>query len=379
MTTPQTLKVDPAKAPPRPLPAPESEGTVPLPVSMVRPPETRFAIVGDDEVFSTRVRRALSDLRARFELIGWDDAADDLARYDAVIFAEPIRGFRLESTVEEVRSRAESKRLPLFVVFDEARSQPKTDRVSRALYRAGVTAVFEWPRERSLLPLLMAEMLGTARIRGRAKKPDTALARTVRAHLKIRRRALPPVKLTVRRGVVEVQGTLTRLAEKLRVERLVAKVPGVRSVLTRGLHVLSDGTPDRAVKRRVKAHLEATLDSSAEATVVVRDGDVVVSVPAGAVGDRLELYLSLATLAGVRSLDLQLAGDETLAPRTARPLQNVVSLLYPKERSVRIDVIDGTAVLSGKASSYAVKKDIEHELVLQPGVTRVVNKLLVGR
>ena len=47
------------------------------------------------------------------------------------------------------------------------------------------TAVFHWPREAPLLPRLTAELLGVALVRGQARRPRTALSRTLTAHLRL--------------------------------------------------------------------------------------------------------------------------------------------------------------------------------------------------
>ena len=50
---------------------------------------------------------------------------------------------------------------------------------------AGANAVIEWPREKELFAGILAETMGMSLVRGQASRPDVALARTVRAHLRL--------------------------------------------------------------------------------------------------------------------------------------------------------------------------------------------------
>ena len=138
-------------------------------------------VAGSDELVVRRVARRLDRLRVNVVTRSWEQLLETLPMdIAALVLVAPIRNVTGTTAVEIVRDHPYGKTVPIFVVAPDTTSS----RAVRSLYKAGVSAVFHWPRESKILATLFAETFGILRVRGRAPRADKALTRTVRAHLR---------------------------------------------------------------------------------------------------------------------------------------------------------------------------------------------------
>jgi hypothetical protein len=182
---------------------------------------------------TTHVQRALEDLPVVVEHVDDVDAA--LHRVGRETFGVIV--FATQDADVEVVSRLRHsdlvEGLPLFVVVPDACS----DRRARMLYRAGATVVFAWPTEVLLAPRVIAELIDAAAQGSPAQWSDAALAASVTARLELADGIGRGVTVAVHDAVADVGGVVDSAWKRRRVLRILAQVPGLRSVRADELHV----------------------------------------------------------------------------------------------------------------------------------------------
>ena len=277
--------------------------------------------------------------------------------------------------VRAIRDAKHGRALPLFAVVANDTSDPGV----RQIYEAGATAVFQWPREALLLPRLVAELLGVALVRGRASGPNTALNRTLTAHLRLIPWSTAGVRAAAKNlGEVHLSGAVTTYWRKREIERLVARIPGVTRIVSTELRVEPTQHTDRQIARAVRSTLRNTTAVD-EATVSVAVHNGAVSL-AGTVSDRRELERILelvSNVAGVRDLADSLVVSSKAKQRdgaTARRLSGALSKWFPRER-ITVTVFARVAVIAGKVRDLSRRLELEGFVGQDPAITRVINKI----
>jgi hypothetical protein len=181
------------------------------------------------------VERALQELRVLVEPV--DDVESALRRIGPSTFGIILFAAQ-DADADEVARLHDNERaegLPLFVVVPEACS----DRRARMLYRGGATVVFAWPSEVLLVPRVIAEFVDAAAQGERPQWNDAALAASVTARLELADGIGRGVTVAVHDGVADVGGVVDSPWKRRRVLRILAQVPGLRSVDAGELHVAS--------------------------------------------------------------------------------------------------------------------------------------------
>lgn len=340
------------------------------------PRQPRILVTGFNELRVMRVARCLQGLRARVEKPTWEQALETLGdRVAALVLVDPLPDLTADEAVRKVREHPDGSELPTYVVVDDDTSSRRILK----LYASGASAVFEWPREAGVLAAVFAESFGIVRVRGPSEEPDQALLRNVRAHLRLFPELPARVRLFVQDGRVSVGGQVPSLARRRELIETIAAVPGVRGVISRSLWVAAVGIPDAELARRLESLLEFVLEDASDLSLRVRTGRVTVS---GKVRDGAEAKLlerAIADVRGVRALDLEIEVDgETPAGarQLARRLRRALALLYPGNE-IRVEVVDGTAILSGTVTSLLTRYSIERFVARTEGVRHVVDKIAV--
>jgi hypothetical protein len=197
-----------------------------------------LVLIGPHEE-TKHVQRALEDVRVLVELV--EDVDTALHRIGRATFGILLFAGR-DGGVEEVsrlRRSQLAEGLPVFVVVPEACS----DRRARMLYRAGATVVFAWPSEVLLVPKVIAELIDVAAQGSPPQWSDAALAASVVARLELAEGIGRGVTVKVQDAVAEVGGVVDSPWKRRRVLRILAQVPGLRSVNPDGLHVVCEPPP----------------------------------------------------------------------------------------------------------------------------------------
>lgn len=336
----------------------------------------RILVTGADELRMRRVVRRLGRLRARVVQLGWEEALDTLKEDVAsLVLVDPLPRISAAAAVKTVRGHPDGAAVATFVVVDDGTSSKRV----LGLYAAGASAVFEWPGESFVMATLFAESFGIVKVRGRSEAPDQALVRAVRARLRLYPELPGGVRLFTRDGLVSVAGQVPSLVRRQELIDTIAAVPGVRGVIHRSLWVAASRVSDRELYRRLRGLLDVALEGASDLSLEVQSGHVEVS---GQARDRADVGLLerlIASVDGVRGLDLRVETASEPPPsdrRIAQRLRRAMTILYPQSY-VRIDVVQGTAILSGTVASLLTKYSIERFASRAEGVRRVVDKIAV--
>jgi osmotically-inducible protein OsmY len=322
---------------------------------------------------------ALRSIRARLRRLRWSEDLPEQVDEStiAVLLMSPLEAVTAVEAVEHLRASPRASEVALFVIVPDG----LTDAQARRLYGEGATAVFEWPREALVLPRCLIEMLAVDLVRGSRSEPDAALARTVRAHLKLLRGMSHKTRVQVREGVAVLSGAVEHLWQKEKLVELVSNIPGVKGVVTRALRVEPTDLTDAQVRRSIRRLLQDASEID-ESTLALRVESGYVTL-AGSVSDRRELnrvVKLLTNVKGVRGIERLVVVSPTQQEqdhRVARRLRGDLARLVP-DQDVEVFFFGKSAVLSGQVDRLAVRRRIEEHLADDVAVDRVVNKIDVA-
>jgi osmotically-inducible protein OsmY len=333
-------------------------------------------VAGSDDLRVARVGKLLEQLRARIERLPWETMLEALAEeVVGVVLVLPIRRVAMAAAIEIIHDHPNGKSLPVYGVVPDDTSL----RTVRSLYKAGASMVFEWPREARVLTDVFAESLGMTRVRGRSSRADTALARSVRARLRIYPELTSGrLRILSQNGLITISGQVRSLARRQRIIDITAAVPGVRAVIAQSLRVAPSGISDRTLQRRIRSLLRDALDlDGSTISIEVDNGHIELT---GTVSDPAELQRLeelITHLKGSRGLKTRLKVSPT-QQRHDRQLtlryRKAIETLYPHE-TVSLIVVEGVAILSGKVRSLSLKQSITRLLARDAAIRHVVNKL----
>jgi osmotically-inducible protein OsmY len=337
----------------------------------------RLFVAGDRSAKVLSVARSLETLRARVENSDWASVHPAIQiEADAMVLVEPIE-IGMPAAVATVRSDDNPRQIPVYAIV----SATASSRLVRDLYRSGATAVIEWPRERHLLSDILAETLGMNSVRGISRRPDTALARTIRAHLRLGPAPGKTVRVQVLEGVATLSGKARSLSTLEKIVQTAATVPGVKRVVTSELLVMPSGIPDQVVKRDLETIVRSMSEIDPEQlSIRVEGGRVTLHGRVPSRADLHDLIELAAHVKGVRDLEweVEIASARSRSDdNTARRLERSISTLFPGQ-GVDVSLFGGVAVLTGVVASLRRKNEIERHCARDDGVRRIVNKLAVG-
>ena len=218
----------------------------------------------------------------------------------------------------------------------------------------------------------------------RARRTDHAIEQDVLAELRVDQAIADQhcLAVTVEEGVVELTGFAESYAQKLAVERAASRVVGVRDVRDylevrpRHAHQRGDREIERAAQRAL--HWDARLPRGIRAEVT--NGVLRLHGAVDRFSQREAAEEAVHNLVGVRDVvnEIKLAS----APPPADLELDVEAAMRRRfgteAQDIWIDVADGVVTLSGVVPTFAMLDDIERVVRSIPGVTRVVDQLLVA-
>lgn len=323
--------------------------------------------------------RRLRDFRAPVKEISWQDNVFKELREEimAIIIVGPLPGISVLRAVKSIKDNLSAELPPLFAVLPDT----SMSRNVGALYKEGVSAVFLWPREAKMFPKLLALMIGAEHVRGKAKKGDTALRRSINAHLKITPGLINQrLDISAHNGIVRISGSIASLKQKIKILDILSHIPGVKEVSAGHLHVSHSGISDQGIAANVRSIIQSTSDID-ESTlgISVQNGYVTIT---GILYDRHELnelMINLVHVKGVRDIQNRaVISSDTKENnhRVATRLNGELARLYPKA-TISVSVFSGTAVLTGRVRELPIKKRSELFVADDGAIDRVVNKIEV--
>jgi osmotically-inducible protein OsmY len=176
--------------------------------------------------------------------------------------------------------------IPVFAVVPDIKGAWS----ERKLYQTGVQAVFEWPREKNELPVLISNMIDLNTVTIPKDDEDAALKLAVRTRLIADRRHFNPKSLAlyVNKGVVMLDGVVRSFARLKLLKEKITKMPGVRRVLARSVRVkvhnmddiksmknndsslYTQKLQDEAATRDINKFIEKSLKKSSQENIKVK-------------------------------------------------------------------------------------------------------------
>ena len=218
----------------------------------------------------------------------------------------------------------------------------------------------------------------------RVRRTDHEIEQDVLAELRVDQDVADRgfLTVTVQDGVVDLAGFADSYAQKLAMERAASRVVGVRDVRdyldVRPRHAdqREDGDIERAAKRALR--WDARLPGGIH--VEVTNGVLRLHGVVHRFSQREAAEEAVRNLVGVRDVvnEIRLAS----APPPADLELDVEAAMRRRfgteARDIWIDVVDGVVTLTGVVPTFAMLDDIERVVRSIPGVTRVVDQLLVA-
>ena len=139
--------------------------------------------------------------------------------------------------------------VPIFAIV----SDTKGSWSERKLYQTGVQAVFEWPREKNELPILISKIIELNNITISKESEDSALKLAVRTRLLADKKHFNPKALAiyVYNGIVMLDGVVRSFTRLKTIKESIRSMPGVRGVLARSVRLkIHDMEDIKAIKKR---------------------------------------------------------------------------------------------------------------------------------
>jgi len=189
--------------------------------------------------------------------------------------------------------------------------------------------------------------------------------------------------LDVKEGTVHITGLVPSLGERLRTERVVGGIVGVRGILNE-LAVKPTDRSEIAISQEVQRSLESrTRFRKNPVQVTVSGTEVTLSGTVDRGLDRIDAEEISAEAAGVTRVqnNLQVRTEGHVPPETIR--SRVTSILtnpltFGVIRRLEVDVEDSTVTLKGVATRDADRLQAERLALSVPGVSGVINLIQVA-
>jgi len=323
------------------------------------------------------LRRLEVGIEQREESINLEELqAENLA---AVVLVQPAPNEQTVNTCGSWCSRLQSIGRPLFLVVSSDIDEGEV----RQLYRRGVTAVFEWPREREIIPEFLGQMIQLERTVSSGDE-NVALAGAIRLRIESDEPGQPgyvkQIRITTSDGIASLKGIIDSLWKKQAIEEIVADTPGVKAVQSWGLIVKPVSVPDREIADAIAAVLH-NVDSVDSSTLALSVTTGVVTLT-GTVQGHSEITRAVRLLAQVRGVrDIIVKARVSPVNKLkdsviAHSVAGAVQTFFP-HTDIQVSLFNGAAVLSGTVETVRRKNQIEILAAQQKGVTRTINKITV--
>jgi osmotically-inducible protein OsmY len=163
---------------------------------------------------------------------------------------------------------------------------------------------------------------------------------------------------------------------------ILRDIPGVQRVAANEVLVDAEGRSDRVIEATVRSVIESVsgLDLGTLA-LQVTDGQVVLVGTVGSSSELDRVRALIRELRGVRSLKtfVTVSSDARIRDQAlVKKIRKSLALRYPKHR-ISVSAFGNVAVLRGTVPLAKTREDIAKLVAIEPGVERVVNKLVVRR
>jgi osmotically-inducible protein OsmY len=191
------------------------------------------------------------------------------------------------------------------------------------------------------------------------------------------------IGVSVRDGIVTLNGNVNSFVEKLSAERVAGRVAGVRAIAQEIKVVLpqsyehDDSDIAEAVVNALEWNVMVPHD---RVKVTVQDGMVILTGEVDWAYQRDAAYEATCCLVGVKGITNQItvkpsASSEGIKTKIESALNRHSSL---DARSLTVEAVGSKIILSGSVHSWIEKQEAESAAWAAPGVSNVENKITVS-
>lgn len=182
--------------------------------------------------------------------------------------------------------------------------------------------------------------------------------------------------------VLTIQGTVNTLYDKLKLQELIAEVPGIKNINSE-IDIETAMLPDKEIEENIINELElnkSILDPD-RIKVNVKNGVVTLSGDVSYYNERIMAQSIASWQNGIKNM---ISNIKVLPPAIARSDENLDEIItdllkdrFPLENNVVVEVNDGIVTVSGGVKNLWSKKHIADEIHQVIGVSSVVNNLII--
>jgi hyperosmotically inducible periplasmic protein len=231
---------------------------------------------------------------------------------------------------------------------------------------------------------LVAAALSSAAVAFAQPAAQTAADLKKRVEKSYYRTFTAPIDISVSKmGTVLLKGSVNTFWEKYNIYLTVAKVPGVKEVMT-DIDVTTDPVPDNIIKDEIlnQYRITRSILEPEKITVQVKNGNVTLGGKVNFYKEELIAFDIAGWWRGVKDVDSDIEiipparaeSDSGLTEIVTDVLKNDFSLGAKK---VKVQVVNGFVTLTGTIGDPWLKHSIESQIHGILGVRQVVNQLKV--
>ncbi len=189
------------------------------------------------------------------------------------------------------------------------------------------------------------------------------------------------IGVSVIEGVVTLSGQVDTYAEKIAAERTIKRITGVKAIANdlqvKPLGLRTDTEIAATAVRALEWHVSVPAD---QITVAVRDGWVMLEGRVDLIFQKEAAESAVQYLGGVRGIANQIAVISKTSPAAiSEKIEEALRRNAEIEaRRIKIETLNGVVTLSGTVDSWTEKEEAERAARSAPGVTKVVNRIVIA-
>lgn len=182
--------------------------------------------------------------------------------------------------------------------------------------------------------------------------------------------------------VVTIKGTVNTLYDKLKLQELIAEVPGIKKINPQ-LEISNTMIPDEEIEANIldELRLNKSILEPEKINVRVKDGVVTLSGAANYYHEKLMAQSIASWQNGVKDM---VSNIKVLPPAIAVSDENLYEIIsdmlkdrFPLEKDVAVEVKNGNVTVSGAVKNLWSKQHITDEIHQIIGVSSVENNLII--
>jgi len=249
-------------------------------------------------------------------------------------------------------------------------------------YEKGVSAVIDWPREKSTLADFLLELTKPKKGISGNTTGDKKLANSVMSHLKV---ALghKNIKVSVFDGFVFLSGKLNTMFQKEMIISDTSQVLGVKKIIHKNLIIKKSRETDKELERKIKLYAGSFLGKYKRSIAFkVKNNTLTLIGDVKSLEDLSKLLVFIKKQKGI----LKIYNKTKLRPSLAKKRVERAKLLEEKAKSIfdgvkfiSVSIYENSAEVSGTVDFNSDKILVERYLLQMLPVLKVVNKLYVSK